>query len=129
MIYFQLLPNLLAGSIYFLSTPFQFIGREATECKLLYNNIANNNDNIAHNNVTNNNDNIADDNITNNNNITKSIYRLQQYLYNILQYILCATILSVKVLNSFEHSFSHSDALLLNIMKHNIIMLLLKIAN
>ena len=116
------------------STPFQFNGWVATESKLQYNNIANNNDNIAHNNVTNNNNNnninnIADDNITNNNNITKSIYRLQQYLYNILQYILCATILGVKVLNSFEHSFSHSDALLLNIMKHNIIMLLLKIAN
>ena len=111
------------------STPFQFNGWVATECKLLYNNIANNNDNIAHNNVTNNNNNnIADYNITINNK-TKSIYRLQQYLYDILQYILCATILSVKVLNSFEHSFSHSDALLLNIMKHNIIMLLLKIAN
>ena len=63
--------------MYSLSTPFQFNGWVATECKLLYNNIANNNDNIAHNNVTNNNNNIADDNITNNN-ITKGIYRLQQ---------------------------------------------------
>ena len=81
------------------STPFQFNGWVATECKLLYNN-------IAYNNITNNNsNNIADNNITNHNNITKSIYRLQQYLYNILQYILCATILSVKVLNSFEHLF------------------------
>ena len=119
------------------STPFHFNGWVATECKLLYNDIANNNNNIAHsnnniahNNITNNdNHNIADNNITNHYNITKSIYRLQQYLYNILQYILCATILSVKSLNSFEHSFSHSDALLLNIMKHTILMLLLKIAN